>query len=224
MEGTDDEDVQPADREPHDADPLKARVTRLLEAAAGHGGAGGGDDATAQAAVTELLPLVYQQLRAMAQQRMQDQRRDHTLQATALVHEAYARLVGRQDVRWESRAHFFFAAARAMQDILVEHARARGRLKRGGDGHGSPARRVPLNVADLAADVDGDDILSLSDAVRVLEAEQPDVADVVRLRFYAGLTTEQVAAALDISDRQVRRTWAYGRAWLFRRVRMQQDA
>lgn len=170
----------------------------------------------------DLLPMVYEQLRAIAQRRMNNQRDNHTLQATALVHEAYVRLVGRQDIQWQDRVHFFFAAARAMQDILIEHARSKARLKRGGDGH-RPGKHVPLNVADLAADVGSDEILALTDAVRRLELEQPKVAEIVRLRFYAGLTSEQTAAVLNISDRQVRRVWSYGRAWLYRQLQSQQQ-
>lgn len=188
----------------HDHD----HVTKLLnEAASGRA-----------EAVSDLLPLVYAQLRRIAQRRMSDQKPGHTLQATELVHEAYMRLVGRDQVSWQGRAHFYFAAARAMQDILVEHARAKARLKRGGDGRGTPARRVPLNVLDLAADADPGDIVALDAAVRRLEAEEPDVAAVVRLRFYAGLTGDQVAQALDLSPRQVDRLWAYARAWLYRHV------
>lgn len=172
-------------------------------------------------AAHDLLPLIYEQLRRIAGRRMREQRRDHTLQATALVHEAYVRLVGERDIRWQGRSHFFFAASRAMEDILVEHARAKGRLKRGGDGQGRPAQRVPLNVADLAAEVEGEEILALTEAVRRLEAEQPEVAQVVRLRFFAGLTSEQTAEALGLSVRKVYRVWAYGRAWLYRCVQEQ---
>jgi len=169
-------------------------------------------------AARDLLPVIYDQLRRIAQQRMNEQRPDHTLQATALVHEAYVRLVGEREIQWNNRAHFFFAAARAMQDILIEHARAKARLKRGGDGQAKAAQRLPLNVAELAEDVDPDAIVAIDDALKRLEQDQSEVADVVRLRFYAGLTCEQTAAALNISARQVRRIWSYGRAWLYREV------
>lgn len=189
-------------------------VVRLLE----------GADKGAPLAADTLLPIVYDQLKRIAQQRMSEQRRDHTLQATALVHEAYVRLVGERDIEWRSRAHFVFAAARAMRDILVEHARARGRLKRGGDGLGRAAPRVALNVADLAAEADPAEILALEDAVRRLESMEPDVAAVVHLRFFAGLTGDQVAQAMGISARQVDRHWAYARAWLFREIRAGDEA
>lgn len=191
------------------------RVTSLLDRA----------DRGDEVAARDLLPLVYDQLRRIAQRRLAERQGEggHTLQATALVHEAYARLVGDRDIRWSGRAHFFFAAARGMQDILVEHARAKGRLKRGGDGQGQPARRVPLNVIDLASEMDSDEILSLDDAFRRLEESEPETAAVVRLRLYAGLTGDQVALAMGISPRQVDRLWAYARAWLFRQVHGQRQ-
>lgn len=161
-----------------------------------------------------LLAVVYQQLRQIAQQRMSAERPDHTLQATALVHEAYLRLVGDQPMAWSSRAHFFFAAGRAMQQILVEHARSRGRVKRGGRDGGS--RRVPLSIVDLASESDSDEILALDEAFCRLETEEPEAAAVVRLRFFAGLSGDDTAAALGISPRQVDRLWAFARAWLFR--------
>jgi RNA polymerase sigma factor (TIGR02999 family) len=163
-----------------------------------------------------LLELVYHQLRAIAQHRMAGERRDHTLQATALVHEAYLRLVGDKDLQWAGRAHFFAAAAEAMRRILVEHARARGRVKRGGDGAARPAQRVLLNVLDLAEDADPDEFLALEEQIRRLETEDPIVGRVVRLRFFAALSGDETAAALEISPRQVDRLWSYARAWLQR--------
>ncbi len=166
-------------------------------------------------AADQLFPVVYEQLRAIARNRMNAQPRDHTLQATALVNEAYVRLIDRQNLAWRERSHFFFAAARAMQDILVEHARGKARLKRGGPD----AQRVPMNLAELAEEAGQEEILALTDGISQLEREQPQVAEVVRLRFYAGLTNAQTALALEISERQVRRIWSYGRAWLFRHIR-----
>jgi RNA polymerase sigma factor (TIGR02999 family) len=164
-----------------------------------------------------LLTLVYDQLRKIAQQRMNDERGDHTLQATALVHEAYLRLVGDQPLEWDSRAHFFAAAAEAMRRILVEHARARNRLKRGGDADGRPSRRVPIRLLDLADEqADPEEILMLDDALRRLESEDPNAARVVRLRFFAGLTGDQAAAALGVSPATVDREWTYSRARLHR--------
>jgi RNA polymerase sigma factor (TIGR02999 family) len=160
-------------------------------------------------AAEKLLPLVYEQLRAIARRNMQQERSEHTLQATALVHEAYLRLVGDQPVEWDSRGHFYVAAAEAMRRILIEHARSRGRVKRGGE-----RKRVPLTVVDLAADDNSDQILAVDEAFGRLEQEDPDAAKVVRLRFYAGLSVEDTAAALGISPRSVAREWAYARAWL----------
>lgn len=167
-------------------------------------------------AAEALLPLVYEQLRVIAKQRMASERHDHTLQATALVHEAFLKLVGDPgEVKWFGRGAFFKAAAEAMRRILIDHARSRGRVKRGGDG---VAKRVPLSVLDLAADSDTEEILALDDAIRRLDEEDPEVASVVRLRFFAGLTVDDTAAALSISPRQVDRLWAYARAWLFHRL------
>ncbi len=161
----------------------------------------------------QLLPVVYDQLRRAAQQRMAQERTSHTLSATALVHEAYMRLVGDDDPKWDGRAHFYAAAAEAMRRILIEHARSRNRVKRGGD-----RQRIPLNVLDLAADQDPEQIMSLDAAIERLANEDPRLAEIVRLRFYAGLSVEQTAAALAISDRTVKRDWAFARAWLHREL------
>jgi RNA polymerase sigma factor (TIGR02999 family) len=164
-----------------------------------------------------LLALVYEQLREMARTRMACERSEHTLQATALVHEAYLRLVGQQPVTWESRRHFFFAASRAMQQILIEHARARGRVKRGGAADGAP-RRLPLDLVNLAHESDPDEILALDEAFCRLEKEEPEAAAVVRMRFFSGLSGDETAAVLAISPRQVDRLWAFARAWLYREL------
>ncbi len=174
-------------------------VTRILNAIEG------GDARAAE----KLLPLVYEQLRAIARQRMAQERAGHTLQATALVHEAYLRLVGGQQVPWMNRAHFYMAAAEAMRRILIEHARKRDRLKRGGD-----RRRVPVSVADLAAEQDSEEILAVDEAVRRLEETDAQAGKVVRLRFFAGLCVDETARALDLSPRTIAREWAYARAWL----------
>ena len=176
-------------------------VTRLMRHAEA------GDEQAADA----LLPLVYKQLRAIAQQQMSQERQEHTLQATALVHEAYLRMVGSERVGWRGRAHFFVAASEAMRRILIEHARKRGRLKRGGN-----RRRVPLSVVDLAADADLDEILSVDDAIRRLEEQDERLGRVVRLRFYAGLSVGQTAEALGVTDRTIRRDWLLAKAWLRR--------
>lgn len=179
------------------------QLTRLL------GEAVRGDANAAQ----ELLPLVYQQLRELARHRMADERAGHTLQATALVHEAYLKLVGNRQVPWSGRAHFFAAAAEAMRRILVDHARAHRGPKRG-----NGRRRMPLNVVDLAAPDQFAEILSLDDALSRLEAVSADLAQVVRLRFYAGLSVEETAEVIGVVPRTVERRWAAARAWLFREL------
>jgi RNA polymerase sigma factor (TIGR02999 family) len=157
-----------------------------------------------------LLEAVYVQLRKIAQQRMQDENPGHSLQATALVHEAYLRLVRTNaKVQWSSRGHFYVAAAQAMQRILIEHARRKKRLKRGGD-------RPPMvsNVVDLADDANFEHVFELHEAIEQLEKDDPRAALVTRLRFYAGLTVEETAKAMKISERTVMREWVYARAWL----------
>ena len=181
-------------------------ITRLLDEA-GHG---------QQHAPATLLPLVYDELRKLAAHRMNSERADHTLEATALVHEAYMRLVGDQDVQWANRAHFFAAAAEAMRRILIEHARARQGPQRGGD-----RRKMPMDVLDLAVADDPEQILALDEAICRLEEQDADAARVVRLRFYAGLSVEETAAAMNISDRTVKREWAFARAFLFRKLESQ---
>jgi RNA polymerase sigma factor (TIGR02999 family) len=170
-------------------------VTRLLDAAAA------GD---AQAA-GELLPLVYEELRKLAAARMAAQAPGHTLDATALVHEAYLRLVGEQ--RFDNRGHFFAAAAEAMRRILVNHARDRSRQKRGGDW-----KRVQLD--DVPAPSADDRLVALDDALTRLAAEDPDLAKVVELRHFGGLGHEHIAKLLDISVYEARQRWTFARAWL----------
>ena len=164
-------------------------------------------------AASRLFPLVYAQLRDLARQRMTGERAGHTLQATALVHEVYLKLIGPERAApWADRRQFFFAAAEAMRQILIDHARARAGLKRGGG-----RKRVPLGVLDLATDEEQiPEILALDEAVSRLEKASPDVAAVVRLRFYAGLSVEETAEALGVSPRTVKREWTYARAQLFR--------
>lgn len=164
-------------------------------------------------ATDELLPLVYEELRQLADRFLAAEKRGATLQPTALVHEAYLRLVGSDQAGWENRAHFFGAAARAMQRILVEHARARGRDKRVGG-----RQRQPLSVVDLAVEPDLEQVLAVQTAVERLEALDPRLAEIVRLRFYAGLGVDETAKALGLSERTVRRDWTLARAWLIREL------
>lgn len=199
-------DSPSADREPA---VVPQNVTILLKCA----GAG------SETATNELLPLVYEQLRRTAQKYLAQERKDHTLQATALVHEAYARLVGGAAIDWRDRAQFYFATAEAMRRILIEHARSRARIKRGGDGQ-HPLQRVPFEGVEKDAagrlETDPERILMLDDALRRLEEEDRQAADVVRLRYYAGLSVADTAAALGVSPSTVDREWAYARARLHR--------
>ena len=166
----------------------------------------------------QLLPLVYDQLRAIAQQAMNEERAGHTLQATALVHEAYLRLIGDEDVAWSDRSHFYAAAVEAMRRILIDHARRRGAVKRGGDW-----RRAAVNVASLALDENLDSFLALDDAILRLEEQDPKAARVVRLRFYAGLSIEDTARILEVSPRTVKREWTYARTWLLHRLENEEE-
>jgi RNA polymerase sigma factor (TIGR02999 family) len=170
-------------------------------------------------AAEALLPLVYAQLRAIAQKRMAGERAGHTLEATALVHEAYMRLLGNQEIDWQSRGHFYGAAAEAMRRILIDHARKKGSQKRGGG-----RQPVAMNVVDLASEQDPADILALDEAITTLTGEDPRAAEVVRLRFYAGLSVEETAAAMGVSERTVMREWAYARARLFQLLSDDADA
>jgi RNA polymerase sigma factor (TIGR02999 family) len=159
---------------------------------------------------TELLPLVYDELRKLAAARLSHENPGQTLQATALVHEAYIRLVGGQPQGWDGRRHFFAAAAEAMRRILVECARRKGRVKRGGG-----AARVDLDDLVTRAAPPLEDILAVDEAVERLTAFAPQAARLVKLRFFAGLTGEQAAADIGVSPRTADALWAYARAWLF---------
>jgi RNA polymerase sigma factor (TIGR02999 family) len=175
-------------------------------------------EVTAGMSSAHLLPLVYEELRRLARREMGTERTEHTLQATALVHEAYVRLAGVADLKWASPGQFFHAAAEAMRRILIEHALARNGPKRGGKRN-----RVPLDLLDLAAEANSEDILALEEAFSRLEGMEPSAAAVVRLRFYAGLNVEETAAVLGISERTVKREWAFARAWLYRTLNGEED-
>jgi RNA polymerase sigma factor (TIGR02999 family) len=161
-------------------------------------------------AAEQLLPLVYAELRKLAAQRLAQEKRGQTLQATALVHEAYLRLVGESAPHWSGRGHFFAAAAEAMRRILINRARDKQRLKRGGR-----RRRVDLARLAVVENASPDDLLVLDDALERLAQENKACADLVKLRFFAGLTQEQAAACLGISRRTANRYWAFARAWLY---------
>jgi len=165
-------------------------------------------------AADRLLPLVYEELRALAARRLANERPGQTLQPTALVHEAYLRLVGpADDARWDNRGHFFAAAAEAMRRILVEAARRKRREKHGGDRN-----RVPLDAAQPAAPDPRHDLVALDAALTRLAAEDPQAAKLVELRHFTGLTVAEAAQALGISPRSADRVWAFARAWLHREL------
>ena len=169
------------------------------------------NDGDAQAA-NQLLPAVYDELRKLAQARMAAESND-TLQPTALVHEAYAKVVGTTDPGWDGRAHFFGAAAQAMREILVDQARRRYALKRGGNH-----QRQPIEADELPIDSPVENILALDDALKKLEAQDPKKSQIVILRFFAGLTMKEIASNLQVSKTSVERDWRYIRAWLYKEL------
>ena len=179
-------------------------VTQILSAIA-HGD---------PSAASQLLPLVYDELRRLAAQKLGQETPGQTLQPTALVHEAYLRLVGEdQELHWNSRGHFFAAAAEAMRRILLNRARDRGRLKRGRD-----RQKIDLDQIELALDTPDEDLLALDEALEALAVEDAACANLVKLRFFAGLSQREAAEALGIPRRTADRHWAYARAWLCARL------
>jgi RNA polymerase sigma factor (TIGR02999 family) len=166
-------------------------------------------------ATEELLPLVYEELRLLAAQKLSHEPPGQTLQATALVHEAYLRLAGEQDRSWQSRGHFFKAAAEAMRRILIDNARRKKSLKRGGDRQKTGLEQAvsESDEADAASD-----LIALDEALARLAQEDEVKAEVVKLRYFAGLTVEQTAEALGISATTAKLHWAYARAWLLREI------
>src|SRR5262249_23669358 len=193
-------------RLPHPSDMLSymSEVTRLLSAI----------EAGEPQATEELLPLVYDELRKLAAAKLAKEQPGQTLQATALVHEAYLRLVGPDaEQNWDHRGHFFAAAAEAMRRILIEGARGKARAKRGGR-----RLRVDIDPADMVAPMAADDLLALDEAMARFAAQDPVRAKLVQLRFYVGLSNEEAAAALGISAATAKRYWRYARAWLHREI------
>ncbi len=164
-----------------------------------------------QNAADELLPMVYTELRRLAESRMAKANPGNTLQPTALVHEAYMRLIGSVDPGWNGRRHFFGAAAQAMRDILVEQARRKARIKHGGD-----RKRVDVDTAELEGGPRPEDVIAVHEALELFEKEDPRCAEIVRLRYFAGLSEKDIASGLDLSERTIRREWRYARSWLQR--------
>ena len=181
-------------------------VTRILNAI------GGGDSKAAQ----DLLPLVYEELRKLAAHKMANEAPGQTLQPTALVHEAWLRLVGTENPQFEGRGHFFAAAAEAMRRILIDRARQKLSLKRG-----AGAARVNLEDLEVASAADDDTLLAVDEALTKLAGEDPDSAEFIKLRFFAGMTNDEAAQALGIPARTARRHWSFARAWLFREIQRQ---
>ncbi len=177
-------------------------VTRIFEVLPG--------DATDAA---ELMPLLYDELRKLAAQRMAGEPSGQTLQPTALVHEAWLRMTRGQPQKWQNRAHFFAAAAEAMRRILIENARRKGRLKRGGQ-----LERVQLDGLDIATATDDDTLMAVNEALERLEAQDALKANLVKLRFFIGLTAEESAPLLGVSVPTVKRHWNFARAWLLHEI------
>ena len=165
-------------------------------------------------AAGELLPVVYQELRRIAAHKMGGESAGHTLQATALVHEAWLRLVDSNEVGWQNRAHFFAAAAEAMRRILVEHARRKQSQKRG-----AGAGREELNESVLVLTAPPDELLAVHEALNTLAAEDPQAAQLVKLRYFVGMTMDEAASGLAIPKRTAESIWTYARVWLHREIR-----
>jgi len=165
------------------------------------------------AATNELLPLVYQELRRLAAHKMANEAAGQTLQPTALVHEAYLRLVGNEDKKWAGRAHFFAAAAEAMRRILIDNAR-RKRAQR----HGGGQRRVDVQDVEISADSDDEQLLAIHEALDRLAAKDKVKAELVKLRYFVGMTIEEAAQILGVSEPTAKRHWTYARAWLYHEI------
>ncbi len=164
-------------------------------------------------AAEDLLPLVYEELRRVAANRMAHEAPGQTLQPTALVHEAWVRLVGHEDPQWQNRAHFFGAAAEAMRRILIDNARRKRAIR-----HGGGQQRVNLDDVEIAAAAEDDELIAVHEALDKLAAHDPKKAELVKLRYFAGMTIEEAAKVLGVSEPTAKRYWTYARAWLFREI------
>jgi RNA polymerase sigma factor (TIGR02999 family) len=181
-----------------------SEVTRILHSI---------ESGDAQAA-EDLLPLVYEDLRKLAAHRMANEAPGQTLQPTALVHEAWLRLTGNEDVKWEGRAHFFSAAAEAMRRILIDNARRKRALR-----HGGGQQRLDLDEVDIAAATKDEELLALNDALERFAAREKQKAELVKLRYFVGLSIEEAAELVGISPATAKRWWTYARAWLYQETR-----
>lgn len=181
-------------------------VTRILEAAQQ------GDPTAAE----QLLPLVYDELRRLAAHRMANEAAGHTLQPTALVHEAWLRLIGNQNTNWDGRAHFFGAAAEAMRRILIDRARRKQAVRHGGD-----QQRVDVQDVDIVSPTNDEQLLAINGALDKLAMEHPEEAQLVKLRYFVGLTNDEAASVLGISPRTAKYYWTHARAWLFHEIKSQ---
>ncbi|MEQ1826892.1 MAG: sigma-70 family RNA polymerase sigma factor [Pirellula sp.] len=166
-----------------------------------------------------LFAMLYDELKRIANQQMRHEAVSHTLQPTALVHEAYVRMLGSENCTWENRAHFFGAAAEAMRRILIESARSKGRKKRGGG-----AKRIEFDDVEQPDSPLADEVLDINDAVIALEAEDPELAELVKLRFFGGLMMDQIAELQGVSKSTIERRWTFAKAWLGRRLNAAQDS
>jgi RNA polymerase sigma factor (TIGR02999 family) len=178
-------------------------VTRIIEAAQN------GDPTAAD----QLLPLVYDELRRLAASKMANEAAGHTLQPTALVHEAWLRLVGNQNQKWDGRGHFFAAAAEAMRRILIDRARRKRAIRHGGD-----QQRVDIQEIDLASATDDDQLLAINEALDKLAAQHKVEAELVKLRYFVGMTNDEAAEVLGVSSRTAKYFWTHARAWLFQEI------
>jgi RNA polymerase sigma factor (TIGR02999 family) len=169
-------------------------------------------------ALDELIPIIYDELRSLAAHYLRRERADHTLQPTALVHEAYFRLVDQKEVRWQSRAHFFGIAAQMMRRVLIDHAKSQGRAKRGGG-----RQKVDLDQAAGLSEEQASEVMALDDALEALARIDPRKSKIVELRYFGGLSVEETAEVLGVSPNTIMRDWAMAKAWLYNEIKGEDD-